>query len=270
MFSSGDGSTPYGLFNRWAVVGLSDSKWGTIRIGRAMSLTDNEMWAVDPMGMQTSSVANLVNGRIWGSRANAITYDSPEYGAFSYRAQVGLGEQPGNSQANRQLSVSGKYKSGNLDVRAVYEEIRDANGGFSNLYAASREYALGANYTFNALKLYGGYSQLRSDNATIADANNTTGANQNDMAWIGANYDIGNLKLLTGLYHAKVNGSGGSGTLLSVGAQYYLSKQTMLYATLAGINNAGAANFSVEQTGNTQPLAGTSQQGTYAGMMHWF
>lgn len=272
MFTTGNGQVlGDSLFNRYAVVGLSDNTYGTLWLGRAMALTDGELWAVDPMGMQTTSVGTLAYGRNWGPRTNAITYNSPIWGGFSFRAQAGLNGSAGNFNAGRQLSASVSYANGPFLFKGVYEEIRDERGAFTNLYTASREYAAGAVYQIRDLKLFGGYSLIRSGGATVADVNNPTGADKHQMFWVGANYQASPaLTVLAGAYRTNVNKSGGNGTLLALGANYYLSKRTMLYGTVGTVINGGNAAFSVESSANTKPLAGSSQQGVYTGVMHWF
>ncbi len=93
-----------------------------------MSLTDDESGTLDPMGLQASSVATLVYGRNWGSRPNAVTWNSPAWGGFSVRAQAGHDGEPGNFNGGRQLSAAIKYAQGSVAVTGLYEELRDARG----------------------------------------------------------------------------------------------------------------------------------------------
>ncbi|WP_042883920.1 porin [Cupriavidus necator] len=91
------------------------------------------------------------------------------------------------------------------------------------------------------------------------------------MAWIGANYRVlPALTLLTGVYYATLNKSGGHGTLVTLGAKYDLSKRTSLYGTVASVFNSRNATFSVEASPDTMPRAGANQQGAYAGIIHLF
>ncbi|WP_408440970.1 porin [Paraburkholderia caffeinilytica] len=270
MFTAGTGVSD-GLFNRYAVVGLSGSSWGTILFGRAMSLTDGEGWAIDPTGMQAMGLETLVYGRNWGPRSNAITFNSANFGGFAFRLQTGLSNEAGNSRANRQMSGSVSYTNGALDVRALYEELRDANGKLSNLYTASREYMIGGSYKIGNAKLYAGYSLIASSGEdTLADAANPTAATRNQMEWIGINYQVGvPLQLIAAVYHANVNHGGGNGTLGVIGADYFLSKRTTLYATFGSMFNGGSAAFPVEVS-DVQPQSGRSQQGAYFGVVHYF
>lgn len=270
MFTSGDGSSN-GLFNRYAVVGLSGDSWGTLLLGRAMSLTDGEGWAIDPTGMQAMGVETLVYGRNWGPRSNAITFNSARFGGFAFRLQTGLSDVAGDFRANRQMSASVSYTNGPLDVRALYEEIRDADGKFSGLYTASREYMIGGSYQVGAAKVYAGYSLIASSGAdTVADVSNPAGATRNQMEWLGVNYQVGvALQLIAAVYHANLNHGGGNGTLGVIGADYLLSKRTILYASAGSMFNGGRAAFPVE-VADAGPQPGHTQQGAYFGIVHYF
>jgi predicted porin len=71
------------------------------------------------------------------------------------------------------------------------------------------------------------------------------------------------------VYHVKLNRDGGSATLGALGATYYLSKRTVTYVTFGSVSNKGNAAFPaiIYSPG---PRPGSSQQGTYVGMMHYF
>src|ERR1700676_4473876 len=158
MFTAGTGQLPSdSLFNRYAYVGLSNANYGSLWLGRVMSLTDETGYYLDPFGEQVTGIANFAKGRAWGSRANTMTYNSPKLAGFSFRLQNGFGNEAGNFRGDRQFSASATYSLGGFNAYGVYEEIRDANGKFSSLYSASREYMIGGTYQFSALKLYTGY-----------------------------------------------------------------------------------------------------------------
>lgn len=271
-FTAGTGQVGDSLFNRYAYVGLSSDKYGSLWMGRAMSLTDETGWYLDPMGEQITGVGNFAKGRAWGSRANTVTYNSLTYGGFSFRLQRGFGNLAGNFRGNTSTSVSAAYLPlESLSFYGVYEEIRDPNGKLSSLYSASREYMAGATYVWNSLKFYAGYQQLVSSGTdTIAEPNNPTAATRTNQEWVGLNYQATSaLQLEAAVYHANVNHDGGQGTLGVLGANYSLSKRTLLYSTLGMMFNHGNAAFPVE-TYDAGPLPGHNQQGFYVGMMHFF
>jgi len=268
-FNSGTGRSD-ALFNRYAAVGLSSTTYGTLLLGRAMGIPDGETWSIDPMGLQNMSAATLQANRTWGSRTNAITYNSPTWGGFSFRGQAGLNGTAGNFNAGRQLAGAVAYQSGPLMLKAFYEEIRDANGEFTGLYTASRLFTTGGTYQIGDLKLFGGYSIMRSGSQTVADADDPNGATRQQTYWLGANYRISPaVTLIGGAFRANRNQGAGNGTLLTAGVNYYFSKRTLLYGTIGTVINGSNASFSVE-AGGGKPTPGSSQQGVYTGIMHWF
>ncbi len=184
-FTSADGVASGGLFNRYAVAGLSSSTYGTLLVGRAMGIPDSEVYTIDPMGLQFMSAATFQGNRTWGSRTKAITYNSPVWGGWSFRAQAGLNGTAGNFNVGRQLAASIGYQNGPLMLKGFYEDIRDSAGQFTNLYTASRLYTAGGTYQIGDAKLFGGYSQIQSSGNTIADADNPTGATRQQTYWIG-------------------------------------------------------------------------------------
>ncbi|WP_413188661.1 porin [Paraburkholderia sacchari] len=273
MFSAGTGqvATPNTLFDRFAYVGLEDDRYGSLWVGRAMSLTDETGWLLDPIGEVSTGIANFAKGRAWGSRTNTVTYNSPTWGGLSFRLQNGFGNVAGNFRSARQLSASAAYSLGNFNAYGVYEEIRDANGKFSGLFSASREYMAGATYQLNAVKLFGGYQALVSSGQdTVADSLNPTASTRSQQEWLGAQYQVDPaLMLQAAWFHGNVNHGGGSGNLGVLGASYALSKRTVLYATFGAMFNGRNSNFPVE-TNDALPLPGHNQQGGFLGMMHYF
>jgi predicted porin len=88
--------------------------------------------------------------------------------------------------------------------------------------------------------------------------------------WMGVRYNVtGPLTLIGAAYRTTVNKGGGSANLFMAGADYALSKRTLLYASVGNVRNGGNANFSVETT-NNNPAPGGSQTGFYVGMAHSF
>jgi len=272
MFTAGTGQLPgRSLFNRYAYVGLGKDEWGSLWAGQIMSLTDETGYYLDPFGEQVTGIANFAKGRAWGSRSNTLTYNSPKWAGFSFRLQNGFGNQAGNFRGSRQFSGSATYSLGGFNAFGVYEEIRDANGKFSDPYAASREYMVGGTYQFGGLKFYTGYQALvSSGHDTVVSADNPTGVTRNEQEWLGATYQVNAaLAFQAGWYHGNANHGGGSGNLGVIGTTYNLSKRTFLYATFGAMFNGGNANFPVE-TADSLPLPGHHQQGGYLGMMHYF
>ena len=271
LFTSGTGQIPPNtIWTRDAYVGLSHDSYGSIWFGRAMSLTDETGWYIDPFGEQATGIGNFAYGRAYGPRPNVVTYNSPKWGGFSFRVQNGFGNTAGNFQAGRQFSTSFAYTGASFAAYGVYEEIRDANGKFSDLYNASREYMIGGTYQLGLFKFYTGYQLLASGADTITTSFNPYGATRSQQEWLGASYQATPaLAFQAGWFHGTVNHGGGTGNLGVLGTTYNLSKRTFVYLTVGAMFNGTNAAFPVE-TGDSPPLTGHNQQGGYFGMMHYF
>jgi predicted porin len=185
--------------------------------------------------------------------------------------QNGFGNKAGNFRGDRQFSVSAQYTLTNFAAYGVYEEIRDANGRFSDLYAASREYMAGVTYQLGPVKLYTGYQQLVSSGQdTVATAFNPFAATRSQQAWLGASYQAtAALAFQAAWYYGNVNHGGGQGNLGALATTYNLSKRTFLYLTVGAMFNGKSSAFPVEAT-DSPPLPGHNQQGGYLGIMHYF
>jgi predicted porin len=250
------------LFNRRAYVGVSGSG-GTLKLGKNLFI-DNDIWFLDPTGQQFIGTATLVRGRNWQGANNVIEYTTPNFGGFGATLQTSLGEQPGSFSKSRKDGVSMVYQGAGFEVRGIYDQVRDATGRYSSVFDASRELILGGTMSLDKLKLFAGYENLRAPDAVAGTPDRA------NHYWLGANYEVTPAVTLIGAgFHVNVNNGGGNANLFMLGANYSLSKRTLLYAGLGNVRNGSNANFSVEAT-NNNPVAGQSQTGAYAGISHSF
>jgi predicted porin len=263
-FSSTNGTTNGpALFNRRAYVGLSSTSLGTLHLGKNL-LISNDVWYLDPTGQQFISTATLVRGRNWQGAVNVIEYVTPNLGGFSLYAQVGLGEGQGASKRLRTEGFSASYAAGDLELRAIYNVRHDAAGAFSDVYLYSRDTVLGGTYRFGPAKMFAGYEMVSAPDATA------TAPSKLKHGWLGVRYDLSSaLTLIGALYNNKANRVDGKATLLMVGADYSLSKRTLLYASLGGVSNKGGGNYAADLTVNG-PGVNASQRAFYTGMSHSF
>lgn len=250
------------LTNRRAYVGLQDY-WGKLVLGKNLSLS-NDIWFIDPTGQQFISTATLVRGRNWQGNDNGIEYTTPTWGGFSGTVQTGMGEQIDGFTKLRKDAISLVYAGSSYEVRAIYDVARDKNGKYTDLWSSSKEFTLGGTATFDKLKLFAGYQRLSAPDAPI-DA-----PSKANHYWVGANYQLTPwLSIIGSAFHVKTNRDAGSASLYMLGANYTLSKRTLLYASVGKVYNSANANFSVEATNNNPPFGGR-QTGTYYGMVHNF
>ncbi|MFV8632246.1 porin [Ralstonia pseudosolanacearum] len=252
-----------GLFNRRSYVGLSSPSWGTLIVGKNLSIS-NDIWDIDPTGQQFMSTATLVKGRNWPGADNMIEYRSPDLGGFSFGAQASLGEQPAGRRVSAQ-GLSATYQTSDLMLRGIYTERRDSAGAFSDVYNASKDGILGGTYRIGPAKLFAGYERILASQTGAGTAPSAL-----SQAWLGVRYDLTQAATLIGtVYHVKSNQSGGNATLAMLGVDYYLSKRTFLYASLGGVSNGTNADYAADVTA-AGPGVGKSQRVVYVGMGHSF
>ncbi|SFH60245.1 porin, partial [Collimonas sp. OK307] len=217
----------------------------------------------DPTGQQFMSTQNLVKGRNWPGANNVIEYQTPTWGGFNATVQTSLGEQAGSTKNGRSDGISLVYTTGGLELRAIYDVIRDANGRYTDVYTASKDLIVGGTFTVDQLKMFAGY-----ENVSAPDTASPSAPDKINHYWIGANYVLTPAWTLIGAaFHAKLNHDAGSASLFMVGANYNLSKRTLLYAAVGTMRNKGNADFGTEFD---SPLPGHAQNGGYAGISHSF
>jgi predicted porin len=280
-----DGTTSGGrLWSRRAFVGVRSQQWGTLQAGRNLFIDSDGVWEFDPFVQQAFASASLVRGRNWQQTSNNVEYHSPVFAGFDVQGQYAFGNQAGafNSGApgefGRSDGIMLSYHSPLFDMRGIYDELRDNNGRFSNIFQASREYFVGANVRVHEFKVQGAYTHYSAPDSPAGVADTA------DHYWLGVTYGPPSRWAVTaGGYYIHVGeGTGdaahdpsGHAMMYVLGTTYNLSRRTFLYGTLGYVRNGSSSNFSLEaaprdSSPNTNPLVGESQTGAYVGMMHQF
>jgi predicted porin len=272
------------MFSRRAYAGLKDNTWGQIQAGRNLFIDSDGVWAYDPFVQQAVSSASLVRGRNWQQTSNNVEYHSPVIAGFDVQAQLAFGNTSNGfntgapGEFGRSDGVMLSWHSAVVELRGIYDELRDVNGRMANIFVSSREYFFGANVTVEKVKIQGAYTHYSAPDTPAGLANNA------DYYWLGATWQENPRWALTGsVFYVNVRGGNGDAshdpnghaTLFAVGTTYNLSVRTFLYGTVAYVRNSSQATFSVFATPrdaqpNTSPLAGESQTGAYVGIMHTF
>jgi predicted porin len=249
-----------GLWTRRALVGLS-GRWGSVKLGRSLALPTDVMWRLDPGGQQAMGTATLVKGRNWSTYSNQIDYTTPNLGGFTAQGIYGMGEAAESTRKNRTGGVSLAYVQANYELRGMYDVASDPNGNYSSLFQYSREATLGGTVTHDKWKLFTGYQRLSAP--AVA-----SGPDKASHIWVGATYLVmPALTFLGGAYHVKLNRDAGTANLFMLGANYYLSSRTLLYASVGTVRNGAQTSFAVE-TGDG--VAGQNQSAFYSGISHSF
>jgi predicted porin len=280
-----NGTTPNGkMFSRRAYVGLKDTTWGQLQAGRNLFIDSDGVWEFDPMVQQAVSSASLVRGRNWQQSSNNVEYHSPVIHGFDVQGQYAFGNQAdgfnrgASGDFGRSDGVMLTYHSPVFDVRGIYDELRDSNGRFSNIFTASREYFVGTNVYVQKFKIQAAYTHYAAPDSPAGVADSA------DHYWLGATYQADRRWAFTAAgFYIKVGEGDGDAShdpashamLYALSTTYNLSKRTFLYGTVAYVRNSRRGTFSVfanarDSDSATSPLAGESQTGAYIGMMHNF
>jgi predicted porin len=264
-----------GLFNRRSTVGLNGG-FGTVKIGRDLALPSDRVWSIDPTGQQNMSTSTLFKGRNWPQTSNQIQYVTPDMGGLYVHLMYGAGEAAGSttrgptgSGIGNSTGIAIGFVQPTYELLAMYDTAHDENGTYDNLFSRSKEITVGGNVTFGATKLYAGWQNLSAP-AQPLTTSGIGAANKANQFWLGANFQATPaLTLIGAAYHVKLNHDVGSANLFMVGANYNLSKRTLLYASVGTIRNGSNTDFQV-QTGDSTGLTGQNQNTFYTGISHSF
>ncbi|MGU7782832.1 porin [Burkholderia sp. PU8-34] len=251
-------------FGRQAYLGISSSNIGTFTFGRQYdSLTDftymfvaAQMWggyaSAHPGDVDNQDGSNHVN--------NAIKFSSVSYGGFTFGGVYSFGGVAGKFNQNQIWSVGANYNSGPLTLGAAFVNARDPNFSYFGNTAASS--TTGSNLT--ASPVYSGYASAKKQQIFAAGASYAVGAATFAVDYSNTQFKaIGTLPglpatgaggdarfhdievsvgyqltpaLHLGVAYNYLKGYGVNGATYNqgtIGADYFLSKRTDLYAVTA-------------------------------------
>lgn len=297
------------FFSGQATVGMRNDKYGAFRMGNmGQSEILQDISEIDPEYAQKYAIGTMVRSRVWPQTANGFEYTSPSFGGLTVKGQYALtnattwnagtpGSSPSPSSGQgRSDGLKLEYASGPILLQALYDEIRDANGRFSNVYSASRSISAGGTFQAGSLKFYAGYEHLSAPDASnfgyFGNAAPTTLPSgvtlptAVDHEWAGATWQVNPAATLTGaVYHANANHGNGNGTLFTLAGTYNLSKQVLLYSELGYLTNSSTSNLGLDGGGygantvddpvsssasTSNPRYGHRQFGAFAGLAYKF
>ena len=242
----GEGSKPF--WQGESTVGLKGN-WGSVRLGRALDAVWANDWAYDPWynfnriaspawqywHFNYSSDRTSNNGSPeYGRLANGIFYDSPAFSGFTVHV----------SGAFENSTAAGAGTGNNAGLSLNYDQ-----GPVSLMLASSKNSSddtvtfLGARYTIGSLSLMGAYDRSKFEAAVDSIAKVYT---------LGAAYKIGVAELKAG--YGRLDLDGAKSQFLGLGADYWLSKRTSLYAS----------------AGRNKPSSGDSTTAYGVGIAHTF
>lgn len=277
---NGTGPSGGGLWSRFATVGVANDTYGTLLLGRELAIS-NGVWDFDPLGQTAWSSASLVRGRNWNKTSNNVSYQSPKYYGFDFYGQFAFSNSTnfnGNTTAGQPGRAAGAqitYTNSLFQLRGIYDEMRDSNGRFSDVFNYSREYFAGANVFLGQFKLQAAYQTSHADGSGGPVVNN--GVTGTQQIWGGVTWQATpDAALIAAVYHVNANHGGGNANIYTLGGSYNLSKRTLLDLQVATVRNSKTANFGLNANGagtdvsTGNPKFGGSQTGVYAGIQHYF
>lgn len=230
------GGTIPPTFWRQSYVGLSMPSFGKLTFGMqfdfmwdniAPSLNDPAVLAGGLYNFSGGPFAkfgipkNITGGLDWdrtaGTRvANTVKYQSPDIGGFSFGALYGFDEK----QADRTISLGGKYQSGSAGVGAAYTEVKYRNLPIPDV--TIRNWGIGAHRPFGPVMTA----------ALVTSARNEESGAQVHQARVGAKWTLSGPWSLGASYgymkgndELDNNHAHQIGTILS----YAFSKRTLMY-----------------------------------------
>jgi predicted porin len=295
------------FFNQFSTVGLA-GPWGEVKVGRQVSPMYYAMASTDARGARyfgsvlTGLVAlNSASGAWAGNNSNpafgtiyndnAIVYNAPAWNGLGLSAEYAFGDTAGSTKANSQEALAAIYANGGLRLSALWYNgygnnldtatalftaasgnaaagaAAAAAAGFSPTANTNRLQSVGALYTLGEWTVSGSYFQARNPAHAVVP----NGSDRLDLWSVGAGWrPTPALNVTAGYYRVKDKRNlGNHASQFAVGAEYALSKRTLLYAEGAAVRNAGA-NMNFSPVYATRVPANTNVHAVMAGIRHTF
>jgi predicted porin len=294
------------FFNQIAVVGLR-GRAGELKAGRQVSPMYYAMASTDARGARyfgsvlTALVGvNSASGAWLGNNSNApfgavyndnaVVYTTPAWNGLTGNLEYIFGNTAGSSKANSQQAATLVYNANGLKLSALYYNgfgnnlgtattlysvakgsaaagaAAAAAAGFSPTANTNRLTSLGALYTKGPWTVSTSYFQARNPAHAIIK----NGSASLDLWSVAGGWRFSNIVLTAGYYNIKDNTNpGNKASQFAVGAEYVLSRRSMLYAEVASVNNHGA-NMNVSPIYGTPVVANAKVTAAMVGLRHSF
>ncbi|MFM0596489.1 MULTISPECIES: porin [Paraburkholderia] len=271
-------------FGRLAYVGLSDTTYGSLSLGRQGGLFLDWMSLYNPLGNAVYAI-KMQDPAFSDRLDNTVRYEH-HFGPVTALVQYSLGydnvtygAQPAGDTRNARVIEAGlRYKSGPLSAAIAYDQ---KNGGSTSPTAAhttkaggyegnvDRRIGVGVRYALASTDLFGGYRYLNSKAIHLSTLS-TGPVEATSLYWLGATYHASAaLNLSSTAMYQNFYGTSRDPWSFQVDADYFLSKRTDLYLNLAYALNRNGSNLGLNGFG-TDVVAGKNQVGLMAGIRHTF
>ncbi|WP_322101537.1 porin [Paraburkholderia sp. J41] len=253
-------------FGRLAYVGLSNTRYGTLTLGRQGEAIGDYIGTLSangtlPGGILFPHPGDLDNNGIDFHLNNAVRYVTPTIAGFSGMASYSFGGVAGNVAQNSAKSFALQYLNGGLQLVGAFTSIdhpaqavpegvwtasNTVDGNYGLAAASYKVFGLGAAYTFGALRLSADWTHTQ-----FGDLDPTLGAKINghvtfNIGEIVAAYMLTPTLQLGAAYsytEGNVSATGQAPHYHEADASldYYLSKSTDVYASATYMRAGGGA-----------------------------
>jgi predicted porin len=279
-----------GIFGRQAFVGLKNTKYGQVTMGRQYEEMTSQLWWAESSNVFSGIGAHIGDNdnEFFTNRFNnSIRYASPNFNGWSFAGSYGFSESPDSFSNNNAYSAGTSYAGGPWKFGLAYSQFNrrggtntggavDATGwGFSSPFVTSpggsatdrqRIVGLGLGYDFGFMKATANYTNVRFD---YADTNSLK--LQNGELALSTNIRSGWLVGLAYVYTGgEYAGAGGKPhwQQFNFGTLYSLSKRTDLFMTVIHQRAGGSAKYA--QIYSLGQASGLVQTSTQIGIRHFF
>jgi predicted porin len=267
-YNINDGTQGQGrLFGRQSFVGLNNSHWGELRLGRQYNPIRPALESVNPFEIGLAgNILNIFDAH--GERAdNTVNYQTPKISGFSAQAAYSFG-QNATQDLGRQRGVSANYANGPVYVVLAYHNTNTLNSTTTPTAETGDKHTtmLGGVYNFGILKAHAAYAQNKGENAT-----GVTNLDSKDMM-VGVTVPVGGAGKFLASYMRKKNDliSNGDSKLWAIGYTYDLSKRTDLYASYGKMDNDSGVNRTLASSALGAIANGADPSTFNIGMRHKF
>lgn len=265
-FDSTNGNSLQGgrLFGREATIGLGNSDWGEIRLGRQYNVATRMLASL--FGPQFGGFTQLntgaglgFSGSNWVRYDNLALYESPSFSGFRLSAGYAFNADDSNAAQtgfrtadNTRAITSGlSYQNGPLTAYVAYEQLNASNKLSSGQTSATpRSITVGAAYDFEVVKLAAAYERI--SDGWFAGKNLPSSAGIGNFRGTGSNrfvdgfsansyllalsVPLGGSSSMFGSWqrvdpnNSDLTGGDSTANTFALGYTYSLSKRTSLYA----------------------------------------
>ncbi|MBN3813739.1 porin [Paraburkholderia sp. Ac-20347] len=274
MANGGFGNSNGNMFGRQAWIGL-ENNYGEVKAGLQFSPFFLSLFDLDPRGVSQfgSGLVNYVNNAFVTGifNANSISYTSPVFYGFQGSALYAFGGSAGDFQAGRQYSANLKYDNGTVMVEAAFY---DGNVGTSGTSAPAISTVgfegrmIGTSYKIGNVTLKASFTNYKGQGESSVGY----GAINNNVYGGGVDWLVlPQLALNGGVWFTSDRNDTSNHSLLgAVGANYFLSRASTLYAQFGLVDNRGTMNTGISINNALNGVPNATTFGAEIGIRHIF